>query len=107
MVDGFKVSKEGYGTGQILEINVNSTSEARVNVIWDDPSISGILGGWYSPNELEFIRAITTNPKEHLQQALGIIEEFVGDVEKRGLEIIGEDWPELLITYNHAVEVLS
>ena len=111
-----KVSKEGYGTGRIIQINVDPGVEARVYVAWDDPSINGlnIVSGWYSPNELEFLTAITstnhindTNPKEHLKQALNILEEFVGDVEKRGLEIVGEDWPELLITYNHAVETLS
>lgn len=44
---------------------------------------------------------------EHLKQALNILEEFIEDVENRGLETIGEDWPELLITYYHAIEVLS
>ena len=43
----------------------------------------------------------------HLCQALDILQEFAEDVENRGLEIIGKDWPELLITYQHAVEVLS
>jgi hypothetical protein len=51
-----------------------------------------------------FPEAIT---RLHLRQALDILQEFAWDVENRGLEIIGEDWPELLITYQHAVEVLS
>jgi len=109
--NGFGVSKEGFGTGRIVEINVNYGKDARILVAWDDPSINGsdIVCGWYSGNELEFIRMTTApvNQEEHLRQALGILEEFVGDVEKRGLEIVSEEWPELRITYNHAVEVLS
>jgi len=51
-----------------------------------------------------FPEAIT---RLHLCQALDILQEFAKNVENRGLEIIGEDWPELLVTYQHAVEVLS
>lgn len=111
-----KVLKDGYGTGHIIQINVDIGTEARVYVVWDDPSINGsnIIGGWYSPNELEFLKVITsidrvsdTNSEEYLKRALNILKEFVTDIENRGLEIIGEDWPELLTTYQHAVKVLS
>jgi len=45
--------------------------------------------------------------KLHLKQASDILEEFIEDVESCGIEIVGEDWPDLLVTYQHAVEFLS
>jgi hypothetical protein len=51
-----------------------------------------------------FPEAVT---KLHLYQALEVLQEFIEDIENHGLEIISRDWPELLITYQHAIEVLS
>jgi hypothetical protein len=48
-----------------------------------------------------------TESNEYLRQALNVINEFVQDVENYGLERIQNEWPEMFITYCHAVEILS
>lgn len=109
--DVVKVSKEGFGTGSISQIDFTAdrlmANHTRIQVAWDSPFVSGVSTGWYSPSELEFIKVTTENYEEHLKQALDILEELVDNIECRGLENVGEGWPELLVTYYHAVKVLS
>jgi len=95
------VEHSKFGTGIITEINYE-TQETMVCVRWDDGRY-----GCYTVDELEFSVVSPINPEERLRQALGIIKEFVTDIENHGLGITGEDWPELFITYQHAVEILS
>ena len=97
-----RVSKEGFGEGYISQITVTSEQGISIEVHWDNPTLSGTIHGWYSEGELEFLEAVG-DETSYLRQALGVIQ----DVENRGLEDVGEEWPELLVTYNHAVEILS
>ena len=45
--------------------------------------------------------------QEHLEQALKVLSEFADDIEAVGISKVGEEWPDLLITYQKAVEILS
>lgn len=95
------VKHREFGEGEIETIELDNKS-MTISILWKNGS-----RGTYSADELEFEMIQKREPIKHLKQALGIIKEFVTDVENHGLEITGEDWPELFITYQHAVKILS
>jgi hypothetical protein len=47
-----KVKHKKYGEGKIKEINCKNPNDVRIFVHWDN--VKRIIGGWYSPDNLEF-----------------------------------------------------
>lgn len=50
---------------------------------------------------------ITEADPEPEVRPLGVLEEFVSDVDAAGVGRTAEDWPDLIVTYRHAKAVLA